>query len=358
LADLDESTRQRPQPPAGMIIHNGRRSLLDRTLPHIYITPDHPVFVYELRRLPRDGTSAELKRFTIRRLGWMIGGGAALWSVLVMAMILSGNAIGYYNALWQIVLFLLVISVLDRFVLDFSAATGMLNSIRQDIDDQRWQLVQLTDISSKEVIRAKYAVGQIKAWRLLTTVIGLRLSTVVIALLALLVIPLLSPLLNFRPMRMDYFDPYAVTAAAFRASPGEAFTALMIWVALAIALAVYIYEPRWRLRALTAASLAISSRLRDPALGLLSAIGAVLGLWALQATLAFLALLVFNLMVALIIASFGHTGSEPLAFFLGGVFFVLYSLLSGAAILTLYNGLASHWLDRAFHRLRQLGGAW
>jgi hypothetical protein len=357
LSHLNERTPQRLQPPAGMTSHNGRRSLLDRTLPHIFITPDNPVFAYELRRLPKDRTVAELKRFTRRRLGWMIGAGAALWGILVLAMILSDDAASLYSALWQIVLFLLVISALDRFVLDFSAATGMLDNIRRDIDDQRWHLIQLTDISSKVVIRAKYAAAQIRAWRLLITVIGLRLLTGVMALLTILVIPLLSPLLTFPPYRMTYLDPYAATAAAFRASAAEAFTALTIWVALAIALAVYIYEPRWRLRALTAASLAISARLRDPALALFSAVGSVLGLWVLQGTLAFIALLVFNVMIALIITSFERAGSEALAFVLGGLFLVVYSLLSGVAIFTLYNGLASHWLDRAYRRLRQLGGA-
>lgn len=300
-----------------------------------------PVFRFESRHLRHGHTPLELIWLTRRWVGQMVGAAALLWVGCVLLMLANTEPATVYRMTWAGVLFAWVISLLDRFVLDFIGVLSALDSIQRDITDGRWELLCLTNLSAKHILHAKYAAAQIRIWRLTMWVVGARLGLVVFAALQLFVLPLIFPrqgeIVNlYRELR----------------SPPPGSTADMVifvvfaLVALGVASGIYVVEPRWRLRVLAAASLAVSSQSNGHGFALLSALGAVLGVWVAQAALA---------AGALLIASF-----IGFSFFSGvtaGFCVNVYMLGMGAMIYNTYHSLATRWLNRAYQRLVIRGAA-
>jgi hypothetical protein len=270
----------------------------------------------------------------------MLGFAGGLWGAAVIGLIVSGGAESWYNAILTGLNLLFIASIFDRFVLDFAAVTSALNSINKDIADGRWDLICLTHASTREMIRAKYAVAQIRTWRVLTVVIGLRLIVVVFTLLTLFVAPLFVSLPSY------YASPYYLVGSLWGAPLDEILLAIMIVPAAFATLGLYIYEPRWRLRALTAASVAVSSQMRQTTLGILAGLGAVFGVWMAQVIMVGAAFALTLFLGSLLWTPVGL-----------GVYLIVQVALIAFMTYHVYDGLAGYWLDRAYERMVRMGSA-
>lgn len=307
-----------------------------RVVPHNYVRPGNPLFGYEARGLSYGRTNNDLIERTYRRLGFILGIGLVFWVFMLLGLILSNGSSAWYNTLWDLIQFAFVISLLDKFLLDFVGVFAGLNSVNRDRSEGRWDLICITGMSVHRMIRAKHAVIQIKSWRTMTNVMGLRLTVVVLALLTWIVPPLIFP----HAWYMSRIEPVYGPSLIY-----EIVATSMLFLTLGSLMLAYIIEPRWRLRALTAGSLAVSARLRDGIIALMGAFGVFIGIWLAQ-----IALSVFGVFLIYFTAMMGlYNGTLEILVFL--VFPVLI-----ACVYFTYDALATMWLNRAYLRLVQLGG--
>ncbi len=296
-------------------------------LPHGDAPPDSPIFWLESKRLQYGQTQPKLVAFSQGRLFRFLAVATGLWALAVFAMI---NREESFTTLWVVLGWLFMASFLDKFVLDFMAVNAGLDSLRQDQHNSLFDLMSLTNLSSQEIIAAKFAIVQIRVWRMMVNVIAFRLTIIWVGFLTLFVLPVFlwneSQILNL------YRDVQ------------EAIFISLYLIAFAITAAIYVIEPRWRLRTLAAGSLAVSSQLLEPAFALLSAMGLIIGVWIMQIFMAVLA------MVAL--SFFGFAFLTPLTV---GFYIIVYVLGVGFVIRALYHSLARRWLNKAYRRMTHWG---
>lgn len=307
-------------------------------LPHALVDPKSPIFKYEARSLKRGQTPGDLLWITRQRIMWIVASVGLLWLVCLLGMRSGGDPETVYVTVWQGWFFAVGLSLLDRFVLDFTAVLAGLDRINEDTTSGRWDLIMLSNISIKQLMYAKFAVAQIRVWRTAVLVVGARLGIVLFASLQLFVLPLFLPqetnILNlYRGLEGSDYGPDLLILVFF------------MLAAMVLMSGVYIVEPLWRLRVLAAASLAVSSQRLSPTFALLGALGAVLGVWITQIMLA---------LAASFITSFLW-----FSFFSGitaGFCVNLYVLGVGSMIYNTYKSMTTRWLNRAYRRLATYSG--
>ena len=233
---------------------------LYRLTPHHHLT-NNPLFELEVRRV-RWGTSAALLLVNSgRRL-------ALICCVLLIAwLLLSLQDIRQHN-LGDFVVILLALSFLASLALDYSAITSALGTINDEVTAGRWDLLRLTLVTIPQIIAAKHGLAQVRAWRLMITIIAVRVAVLLIGGISLLLVLL----------HADAFA-YLLPEQA-RDLIIEAITGLVLAL-------LYIVEPFWRMRTVTALGVAISARARQPISALLAAGGAIFALWLLQGLVLF-----------------------------------------------------------------------
>ncbi len=294
------------------------KNWLSGFFPFALIEEAHPLVIFEGRH--QRPTSAILTRHTRR---WLAGGAIAATLVWLLAMLFWA-----YEAAWSLAGTAFIISLIDKLWMDFGVIFAGLNSIKGDYDNNRWDPIRVTTVDMRKVVLAKHAIAQVRGWRLMLTVMTLRVAVVVLAALLVFATPLIYP---DRVFNLYYPNPPL--------SPVENLFLLSFFVMIAIDAGVYIMEPRWRLRALAAGSLAVSSQLFAGGVEMLAATGAVLVLWLLQ---------MLSVLVAL--ASLGC-----FTVILVPPVFVIHGFIMGLVIRSMYNGMVQTWLNRTVRRLVRRG---
>ncbi len=301
-------------------------------------TPDvdrHPVFVRDVRRA-RWGVSPD----DLRRYSWRV---ALITQVVIVLVWLLLIALFFFSAPPYIrngetFLFvtsfnaaglLMAATILAGLVLDFASMQAAVHSISGEVNARRWDLLRLTALHVQGIARAKYAVAQLRVWRMTVIMVSARVAAVWIMVLIYFVLP---PLM---------LGPYAFDhLAAFLAAPLQNIVLLGIGVFTAI---VYILEPYWRMKAMTALGMMISTYELNTALAMLAGAGVIFAVLLLQLMIA--ASLMFGL--GLLVTPFFIAGSALLV--LG------YLLLSAVVVgLTIYGfySIVSRWgLRRAVWRI-------
>jgi hypothetical protein len=313
---------------------------LDRALPHAYVMPGSPLFAYEARGLRWGQDADDLVRRMALRIRLIVGIALGIWAVFMIGMAAFGSDSGWYDALWYAIGLNFILGFLDRFYLDFIAVTISLDDIGRDFDAKRWDLMCLTDISSRNIIRAKYAFAQIKAWRVMSISIGIRLAAVTTTFATLLFTPILFP------NNDDIPNIYRGIVETLRGSAGDGFFVVAFITFMFAVFGLYIVEPRWRLKALSAASLAVSSQRRQSTFALLSGFAAVGSIWFCQILLVGVS--------GFIVFISGQFFLDPAA---AGVYILFFIGVFSYALYGLYIGLANYWLEGAYQRIRRMGGA-
>jgi hypothetical protein len=209
---------------------------LERAIPRI--AHHDPLFRYEIRRVRWAQTQDQLTNYSVLVL-WLI---PAL--VLSLWILLLGSATGNY-ARDTFIALLLILGIGANLLLDMVSLTASLQSVGSDMQAGRWDVLRLTDLNSEQFVTAKYALTQVRTWRVVALVMSLRISLI-----------------------------------AFLAIRLELLPALLVLAGYAL---VYVLEPLWRMRALTALGVAIATRLRNTIYALVAGLAATLVLWVAQA---------------------------------------------------------------------------
>jgi hypothetical protein len=246
----------------------------------VYLTMGgHPLFKYAVRRIRWAGTVDQLRRYNLRAALVVVGLVVGLWllhSYYQLAMYSQINP-GYsanpntesslvipqsgYFIIW-----LMVGTVGMNFILDFAGYIFSLNSIGGEINAGRWELLRMTPIVEGRIVAAKHSLAQVRTWRVMAVVLYARIAAVLLILLHVFLLPVLiggGPDI-FGGFRYDFFN---------------SFVAL---VTVIIFLAIYCIEPLWRMRAVTALGIAISTRVYAVVFAFLTAFAALVVTWISQ----------------------------------------------------------------------------
>ena len=228
---------------------------LYRLTPHHHLT-NNPLFELDVRRV-RWGTSAQTLLLASGR--WI---GIMCCVTLILWFLLSLQDIRDHNV-GDFIFILLLLNFLASLVLDYTSMTSALGSITHELTSGRWDLLRLTLVTIPQIVAAKHGAAQVRVWKLMIVIIGLRIGVVLISIMNLL-------LLLLHNQAFAYLLP-------------EQARDMVIEVITGLVLALlYTLEPFWRMRTVTALGVAISARARQPISATLAAGGAILALWLLQ----------------------------------------------------------------------------
>jgi hypothetical protein len=210
---------------------------LERAMPPIALHLYDPLFKYEIRRVRWGQTQHQLTSYSLLIL-WLV-------PILVLGlwMLLLDN-VGSYYARDTFIGLLLIFGIGANFLLDMVSLTAALHSVSSDMRAGRWDVLRLTDLDAQQFVGAKYALAQVRAWRVMALVMSLRISLIAFLVIRLELLPVVLVLAGYG--------------------------------------LVYILEPLWRMRALVALGLAIATRLRNMTYALIAGLSAMLVMWAAQ----------------------------------------------------------------------------
>jgi hypothetical protein len=230
-------------------------------------------FVIASHRCGTDG-SHPLFRFDLARIGWKIGKSPVdLRQFVQVRSILIPIVIGVLIGLMEIasqrnrasglwLLLALGLNAVFSLLMDAYSMHSSLSGINEDRQVGHWDVIRITLLHEAEVIHAKFAVAQIRAWRWLVYEIGLR-HVVVAGLITLF----MSSISNV----FDYSDSLEIF-----------FMVLVIGMVCLI----FIQEAKWRSRAMIAVGVGISARGMNTTNSALSAVGMVIGLRIMETVIA------------------------------------------------------------------------
>ncbi len=238
-----------------------------------------PLFKYAIRRVRWGETVRRLRHYNVRAALIVHALILGLWLLNLVAAASSYppptsygySAPGYYTYFQSTntVTWLLLATIGMDIILDFACLVFAINSIGGEISAGRWDLLRMTPLREERVVEAKHGLAQVRAWRVMAVVLYARIATVILILLNVLVLPVL---LDVSGLLVDMFR-------------FEFFNPLLLLFTVAIFLAVYVIEPTWRMRALTAVGVAISARVHNIVFSLLAAFAAIVAIWISQAVI-------------------------------------------------------------------------
>lgn len=294
-------------------------------------------YAFEARHLKRGRTPDDLYDITRRWMLRIAGVTIVLWLVVAA---LASSPEGREALLWVLGI-VFVASLLDKFYFDFIALAAGLDSVSKDFTESRWDLICLSDASMVELIRAKHVVTQIRGWRAMLAALGLRVSVIIQVLLWLFVAPFFSS--------RQWHDSGIYTITFDSSSDLLAFFGVIISTFLICV--AYLLEPRWRLRALAAASVRSSAFSKDATGGLMRIAGSFFRLSFAQSG-------AWGILLFLFAFASGFVGLLTAGNVTGILFFwLLYLIFAVWLIRATYIGFARRRLNEAFVQLVRRGGS-
>ncbi len=238
---------------------------------------DQPLFKYAVRRVRWAKTVNQLRRYNWRAALIVHGLIIGLWALLVYLSAvnyyaLNPNSPYYYSGhpneySANFIAVLTLVSVGMDIILDFACLVFSITSIGGEVSDGRWDLLRMTPMREESIVAAKHGLAQVRAWRVMAVVLWMRTAAVILLLLHAFLLPMLFGGYFFLEdiFRYDFFNP------------------LMLLVTIGITLAIYVVEPVWRMRALSALGVAISARVFNLVYAFLTAFAVMVGVWISQA---------------------------------------------------------------------------
>jgi hypothetical protein len=238
---------------------------------------EQPLFKYAVRRVRWAKTVSQLRRYNWRAAIIVHGLIIGLWALMIhtsAASYYARNPNGpYYYAghpteySANFIAVLMLVSVLMNLILDFACLVFSITSIGGEVSDGRWDLLRMTPLREESIVSAKHGLAQVRAWRVMAVVLWMRMAAVILLLLHGFLLPVLFGGYFFLEdiFRYDFFNP------------------LTLLVVIGITLAIYVIEPVWRMRALSALGVAISARVFNLVYGFLTAFAVTVGVWISQA---------------------------------------------------------------------------
>lgn len=224
-----------------------RKQLL-RLTPFAEVGSRHPIFQFETRSLRHARDLRAFVRFSLRWLGQGALIAASLIGGIVFLAGMSGTPLDPLS-LAGLCTFALAASGVFGAALDYTSATAGLGGISRELVSGRWTLLRVTPLREGGIILAKHAVAQMRGWRPVMLIIGLRAGLIVC---------------------------WAVTLiGSGEASPVSALALIVIVVSAAA-------EPIARLRGFAALGLYVSARVANGIGGQLMLLGYLGLFWFIQ----------------------------------------------------------------------------
>jgi len=160
--------------------------LLLRLTPFSETEFDHPIFRYETRRLRYADTIADFLRYTLRWIGTGVLFAFGLMGAIAALALRSEAQLD--PTFWgSTCTFALAASGIFGLALDYTSASAGLPAFGHELVSGRWQLLRLTPLREASIILAKHAAAQLRVWRLVMLMIGLRGGLLLIWVIALLI---------------------------------------------------------------------------------------------------------------------------------------------------------------------------
>jgi hypothetical protein len=222
--------------------------MLRRQMPHALITTANPVFDYELRRVRWPRSVEDLQRYTINVLIALLLFIGGLW--LVSRLLYNRPNAG--TTLLMVSGLVALSSVVIMVASDLYYMLTTVGAINHQIAAGQWDLLRITELRGENILLAKYAIAQIRAWRLLSVEVAIRVAGMVLAVL---------------------FEPQVLIVLVL--------TLPVSWC-LIILVAGYVAEPLWRMQAIIALGVAIAARIQNYTFAILSALGFILVIQVLR----------------------------------------------------------------------------
>lgn len=294
----------------------------------------HPVFVAEARRIRWAMTRKSFRQTSMRIFLLTIIAALVIWGLISLLAMVSQRADPWLQVNLDeqdVYALMLIASFLGGLWLDYHSLSASINAVSGDITGGRWDLLRLTALNDSGLIAAKHAVSQLRVWRRLLAIVAIRLALALIGLIILL-------------RDITRIPDGDVMVSAVGAIVGGLAVTFLLTI-------LYLFEPFWRVRAITAFGVYVSVRERNTASALLAAILGLGGMWLAQAIL--LGSVVMGLAFAVVPLLFGVSavGSSYLfSLFCNGLFIVLFiSSVYG------FHHLVERWsLRQAQRRLKLL----
>lgn len=303
--------------------------MLKRIVPHLGAAANHPLFKYETRLVKWGGSVEALQQTSFRVLAVACVTVPLLWILTSLATYGTGNADYALDNSGLIVSLVAILGFLLNFALDYYCLSAALPAFSGEVLAGRWDLLRLTPITVREIIAVKHAIVQVRAWRMMMIVIAVRVASVLITVFHV-VLWLAGELLL----------------------PEERLLLLASALPALGLVLLYVIEPWWRMRAVTALGLALSARMYSPTSLWLTAIGATLLVWILQMVFTFgvfCGLSGFLAFPMSLIAADTSSGGAMALFWMLAFMFVFV----GAAVYGYYAVLKDWSQRRTENRLRQ-----
>jgi hypothetical protein len=319
-----------------------RRLLLP--LPHDGVDERNQLLRYETRNLP---SKRQLWAVTLL---WMLGVAAtalAPWLIYAALVILFPNTfIGGHSFVWGLIVALAGMTAAGKFLLDFVGIQSALTTYMRDMNHGRWDLICVSNIDARDVVQAKHAVAQLRLWRLMSGISGLHLAVALLVVLHTVVLPQLAGSPEAWSGAANPLSDFYTWLVSERAS--DTVDVLLLSVATGLLMLVYVVEPLWRLRVLTAVSLAAAAPRSDSSVSMTVGAVALFAFWGLQlaigafafATITSLAFIVFPFI------TIRYTLS---------IVMVLYAIVCGMVVYYGYDMVAGIALDLGRRLAERLG---
>ncbi len=290
------------------------------------VAAGNPVFERDIGRHSPAWSQVSLQRASRRAQA-----GAAAVSIAAWLLLWWLSAAGYsaaqpqyiYRASSNVIFWLMMLALGSALLLDMLAVRAGLPGISNDVSARRWELLRLTPLRESSIVTGKHAAAQLRVWRALAVVVGLRAAT---AGLFIVNVFGLSYVLNGVPLFLREELP---------AAP-------LILMSVGVFMAVYVLEPVWRVRAMTALGLVISSYALDRSLAVLAGGAALAAVWLAQ-TVIMSALLAAMYGMLFSVAVFSTDTLVASAFLFG------FSLVIASAVVGFHTVLR-RWSLRQVHR--------
>lgn len=303
----------------------------------------HPVFARDIKGARWAWPREQFRRKSLRLLLLTHVGMIVIWLALSLLWYLDIMRVSYYayiplqawyNGASNAFSLLVLGAILAGVALDFNSVQASLNTISGEMAAGRWDLLRLTALREEGIVNAKYAAAQLRGWRLMTIVVSARVSVLTIFLLFILILPYF--IYGYNSFLRGFFDSLIY-------DPLSTLIGLATFVLTCL---VFVLEPLWRMKTMTALGMAVSAQVLNPALATLAGIGSVLAVWLAQTVIAAslgAGMALFSPIVFFPFAS----GSAVIA----SLFVLLACVVTSATILGFYHLLQSWALRRVMCRI-------
>lgn len=165
---------------------------------------------------------------------------------------------------------LLIFTSVGNLLLDIVAMLGAVNSINREVISGRLDLLRLTQIGEAAIINAKHMAGQVRVWRVTLAIVSARITVLFLMIVHIAVLP------------YWFGRNYTILNSVFDSLRVNPVPTLFFLASFFLVWGIFIAEPLLRMPAMTALGIALSSRVRSSALGLLAGVLAIMAVWLVQ----------------------------------------------------------------------------